>query len=101
MQHIDIHDSLDKYKSVILVRRGHSRSGTKDFYMVLIPLPYDGALMYINISLYASKICSRDYNQTLNAISVRRDNGDGPEAIAASLGLHHFGDAGRVVANIF
>lgn len=100
MNIIDIHDSFDKYKCVIIVKRGKSRQGNTDYYSVHIPLPHDGALVFVNISLYASNICSRRYNPDLQSVAVRYDNLDTPEAIAASLGLHHFNDAGRIVASI-
>ena len=100
MTYNDVHESLDKYHSIILVKVGKSGTGHTDYYRVFIPLPRDGALILVNISMYASKICSRRYNDVLQAVQVRDDNMDTPEAIAASLGIFHFDDACKIVANV-
>lgn len=101
MQHADIHDSFDRFRSVILVSAGKAKTGNTEFYRVLVPMPQDGPLVFVNISLHAAHICSRRYNPDLHAVQVRLDNMDSPEAVAASLGLHHFDDASRIVASVF
>ncbi len=100
MLHADVHDSLDKYHSVILVNCGPSKRGHSTYYRVFAPIPLDGALIFANISMHASKICSRRYNHDLQAVQVRADNGDSPEAIAHSLGIFHFNDAQKIVASV-